>query len=159
MSAITLMHQRETAGVMGAITQRAIIINGAALRRTDHEAADKSRPESEGAGMSYIEREAVLDRLAKVDMDTHYGFTAGVQFGVDHAIQCIKETPAADVAPVRHGRWIEYDGDDAGFHYCSECKAQAFNYEENGEVIEVLSEWCPHCGALMDRKENESEVQ
>ena len=62
-----------------------------------------------------------------------------------------------DVAPVRHGRWMEYDGADEGFHYCSECKAQAFNYEENGEVIEVLSEWCPHCGALMDRKENEQD--
>ena len=26
--------------------------------------------------MSYIEREAVLDRLAKANMDTCYGFTA-----------------------------------------------------------------------------------
>ena len=64
----------------------------------------------------------------------------------------IASLSAADVAPVRHGRWGEYDGADAGFHYCSECKGQAFNYEENGEVIEVLSEWCPHCGALMDGK-------
>lgn len=61
----------------------------------------------------------------------------------------VSALPAADVAPV-NGRWVEYDGADAGLHYCSECKGQAFNYEENGEVIEVLSKWCPHCGALMD---------
>ena len=60
----------------------------------------------------YIEREAVVSRLEKVNMDTYYGFTAGVQFGVDHAIQCIKEAPAADVAPVRHGRWIVFDSEN-----------------------------------------------
>ena len=48
--------------------------------------------------------------------------------------------PAADVAPVRHGRWIdarEYCGD----YMCSNCEAlygtNKFNY-------------CPNCGAKMD---------
>ena len=35
----------------------------------------------------YIEREAVISRLERVDMDTYYGFTAAIQFGVNHAIQ------------------------------------------------------------------------
>lgn len=47
----------------------------------------------------YIEREAILNRLNKVHMDNR-PFDAGVQFGVDHAISCIIEAPAADVAPV-----------------------------------------------------------
>lgn len=87
----------------------------------------------------YIEREAVLERLAKVDMDTYYGFTAAVQFGVNHAIQCIKEAPAADVVEVRHGRWIKHEGYDE----CEACHAKAI-YGSN---------YCPSCGALMDKED------
>lgn len=43
--------------------------------------------------------------------------------------------------------WKEYAGADAGFHYCSKCKKQAFNYGENEEIIEVLSDFCPLCGS------------
>lgn len=100
----------------------------------------------------YIERETVLDRLAKVDMDTYYGFTAAVQFGVDHAIQCIKEAPAADVAPVRHGRWMVTDGYPHRL-YCSVCYK---TYAKNVKWVEELDlpvNYCPECGALMDGKE------
>lgn len=45
--------------------------------------------------------------------------------------------------------WKEYEGQDVGFHYCSKCGQQAFNYEENGEIIEVLSNFCPSCGRPM----------
>lgn len=45
--------------------------------------------------------------------------------------------------------WKEYTGADAGFHYCSKCGQQAFNYEDGGEVIEVLSHFCPSCGRAM----------
>ena len=48
--------------------------------------------------------------------------------------------------------WKEYTGADAGFHYCSKCKQQAFNYEEDGEVIEVLSDFCPECARAMTPK-------
>lgn len=53
---------------------------------------------------------------------------------------------------VRHAKWLEYEGEDAGFHFCSnpKCRKQAFNYEDGREVIEVLSAYCPHCGAKMD---------
>lgn len=46
--------------------------------------------------------------------------------------------------------WKEYTGADAGFHYCSNCGQQAFNYEEDGEVIEVLPNFCPSCGKAMN---------
>lgn len=60
------------------------------------------------------------------------------------------EVPSADVAPVKHGRWIEYPeclryenaySDD--HIVCSEC----------GEVFSILDndterfDFCPHCGA------------
>lgn len=64
---------------------------------------------------------------------------------------CLKDIPAADVAPVRHGRWLEYENDaDRGYHYCSHCKRQAINYSDGGAITEVLSPYCPNCGAKMD---------
>lgn len=94
--------------------------------------------------MSYIEREAVLDRLAKVNMDTYYGFTAAVQFGVDHAIQCIKEEPAADVAPVvRCKDCRKRHTDDCSMYYaCSRCGRQLDwtnddGFCDRGERIEI----------------------
>ena len=52
--------------------------------------------------------------------------------------------PAADVAPVRHGKW-EWDTED--IYRCSNCA-------EKSHVKEVMGhpEWayCPNCGAKMD---------
>lgn len=48
--------------------------------------------------------------------------------------------------------WKEYTGSDAGFHYCSKCKQQAFNYDDGGEVVEVLSDFCPGCARAMTSK-------
>ena len=65
--------------------------------------------------------------------------------------QIITDLPTADVAPVRHGRWVEYENKvDKGFYYCSECKRQAVNYDKEEYTIEVLSDYCPNCGAKMD---------
>ena len=93
----------------------------------------------------YIERASVH---SIIEQTSTFAFTRG---GMHEKIDSL---PTADVAEVRHGRWAEYDGADKGFHYCSECKRQAFNYEENGEVIEILSGWCPNCGARMDKEDN-----
>ena len=95
----------------------------------------------------YIEREAVLERLAKVDMDTYYGFTAAVQFGVNHAIQCIKEAPAADVVEVRHGRWE--NGGNGLYDTCSACGKEIY--------LAIPMNYCPECGARMG-KEDEHEA-
>ena len=100
----------------------------------------------------YIEREAVLERLAKVDMDTYYGFTAAVQFGVNHAIQCIKEAPAADVVEVRHGRWMTTDAYPHHL-YCSVCyKTYAKNAKWVNE-LDLPTNYCPNCGARMDKED------
>ena len=90
----------------------------------------------------YIEREAVLERLAKVDMDSYYGFTAAVQFGVNHAIQCIKEAPAADVVEVRHGYWIDHH---SGGSFCSACKRWV-PYSHHPK-------YCETCGARMGKED------
>lgn len=48
--------------------------------------------------------------------------------------------PTADVQEVRHGEWII--SSDGYYPYCSEC------WKEPKEI----SEFCPHCGAKMDKE-------
>lgn len=61
----------------------------------------------------------------------------------------IESIPAADVAPVRHGRW-EHHYHDSGSPiddkwYCSECNMC------NGHK---RTWYCPNCGAKMDLEEH-----
>ena len=62
---------------------------------------------------------------------------AGESIDADVVISDIKGMKAADVAPVRHGRWKRY-GKNLG--ECSEC----------GEVVSARNNYCPNCGAKMD---------
>ena len=77
----------------------------------------------------------------------------------------IQEQPKVDAVPVRHGRWIEhtmsemtgYDpalsGDDPVCSYsCSVCGEDCY-VSDTGD--DILSNYCPNCGAKMDeRKQN-----
>ena len=81
----------------------------------------------------------------------------------DRMIKIVQEVPAADVAPVVHGRWVF--GKDLAccwgqilknkYHlYCSECLEQAFNRsEDNDPDFDIDTPYCPNCGALMDKEE------
>ena len=76
----------------------------------------------------------------------------------------IKSIPAADVTPVRHGRWVF--GKDLAccwgqilknkYHlYCSECLEQAFNRsEDNDPDFDIDTPYCPNCGAYMMGENN-----
>ena len=58
--------------------------------------------------------------------------------------------PAADVAPVVHGRWISRN--PHGYEWvfvCSNC-----DYVD-GYPFNDRSNYCPNCGAKMDEKEND----
>ena len=60
--------------------------------------------------------------------------------------QCVDGKPAADVAPVRHGRWIVFDSENPESKECTAC----------GYLFSRIhpSNYCPYCGALMDGKED-----
>lgn len=55
--------------------------------------------------------------------------------------------PAADVAPVVHGKWVY--GEDVDIQ-CSVCGVDALT---EGDYKQVKSRYCPNCGAKMDLKE------
>lgn len=79
----------------------------------------------------YIEREALLEEAESRIM---WGQSAIAVY------EAIREAPAADVAPVRPGRWIYVDTDKEEFFVCNRCKKK--EYWE--------SSYCPNCGAKMD---------
>ena len=58
----------------------------------------------------------------------------------EKAAQMLEQLPAADVAPVVHGRWIE---EGSLIITCSECK-RGYN------LIAKYTHYCPNCGAKMD---------
>lgn len=62
--------------------------------------------------------------------------------------RCIN--PAADVAPVRHGRWEDSTDEWLGtdVYTCSKCRESYVLVE--GTPKENLWNYCPNCGAKMD---------
>lgn len=76
-----------------------------------------------------------------------YQWAAGFNAGLNREIHDISCAPAADVEPVRHGRWVKY----AGKLICSECKKYPPMKDESGGW-RTYHEWpyCPNCGAKMD---------
>lgn len=59
--------------------------------------------------------------------------------------------PPADVAPVRHGRWIdlvEQNEEYEDTYKCSACGDWFILYEGTPQEHEYY--YCPHCGAKMD---------
>lgn len=101
----------------------------------------------------YIEREALLTTfdIAAPNVMADYGPDYGVDWGFsrDAAKRLIKLTPAADVAPVVHGRWEVSDTPCERFK-CSECGGGCWYYDYQGDVAK--SRYCPNCGAKMDKE-------
>ena len=76
----------------------------------------------------YIERKAIRDTLYDADAITMSG------------VKILNQFPGADVAPVRHGRWIASHDE---FCACSICKYPVY-------LMWDQTNYCPNCGAKMD---------
>lgn len=68
------------------------------------------------------------------------------------AKRVLADTPAADVAPVLHGRWI-LEREPNGKPYCFHCSVCDSDYHYIG--IMAVSDYCPNCGAKMDGEAEE----
>ena len=99
----------------------------------------------------YIEKWSVVNRL--IDLENEFqqykpfhGFEHAMYRKICEAEIAIGKTQAADVAPVRHGRW---DGDN-----CTVCKLP-WNYNMTQDAddwgyFDPMPDYCPNCGAKMD---------
>ena len=81
----------------------------------------------------YIKLEYAVDAVLDVYCDT-----PDIDLSCEKFEAAILKIPVADVAPVRHGRWLHRKN---GVAYCSECEIDA---------VEDGTEYCPNCGAKMD---------
>lgn len=90
------------------------------------------------AEKEYIEREEVREAFY-------------MEFDEDYADDITDRLPASDVQEVRHGKWI-YDCSDIGWanYKCSSC-GECFVLEA-GTPQENEYNFCPHCGAKMDKE-------
>ena len=81
----------------------------------------------------YVKREYAIDAVLDVYYDTPDIDLSGEKFEA-----AIFKIPVADVAPVRHGKWLHRKN---GVAYCSECEV---------DTVEDETNYCPNCGAKMD---------
>ena len=81
----------------------------------------------------YIKKSYAVDVVLDVYYDTPDIDLSGEKFEA-----AILKIPVADVAPVRHGRWLHRKN---GVAYCSECEV---------DTVEDETNYCPNCGAKMD---------
>ena len=102
----------------------------------------------------YIDADKLSSHFEKV---AKYFDGDAFQLGMDAARDIVSNFPAADVAEVKHGEWVDkYNNKyDNHLYECSACgdKALYEAYEnELGQtkLRQVLSDYCPNCGAKMD---------
>ena len=89
----------------------------------------------------YIDRKAAIKLLTSVGLEV----SDGKRRTVAKCINEIELMPAADVAPVRHGRWIDHKAGEQNrvnvYIECSEC---------NTWYCYAKTNYCPNCGAQME---------
>ena len=99
--------------------------------------------------MDYIKKEPIVEFITKglnnPDKTKAYGY------GAIEILAEIEYTPTSDVEEVKHGEWIRYWDNDylCWSHKCSVCGNSPLA-KEGTMHDEVLSPYCPNCGAKMD---------
>jgi hypothetical protein len=93
----------------------------------------------------YISREGAIERIQPhVKPTSVYG--EGYMQAIEHAVEILSLMPAADVQPVKRGRWI-WDSNapyrEHGAYKCSNCGCHS-DFEEN---------YCYNCGARMKQED------
>lgn len=96
--------------------------------------------------MDLIDRKAFQDKIWDIRTEIDSGLMLNI----------INHMPTIDAKPIRHGEWIKWGGMDIpenhGRHKCSECMEFAIK-PKYGE--EILTDWCPYCGAKMRGKNHD----
>ena len=88
----------------------------------------------------YIDREAAVDAVTGIYYDTPEINLTAEKFEAE-----INGIQAADVAPVRHGRWI----DKGEYAVCTECGGRSGTQYDGVEPVPLRAQFCQNCGAKM----------
>ena len=101
-------------------------------------------------GRAFADQEDVLDNAATA-LSTLQVENEKLRAELEQVKQCVDGKPAADVAPVRHGKW------EPGNPICPVCGENKFKDLDADVWADWQPKFCPNCGALMD-KEDEHEA-
>ena len=102
----------------------------------------------------YINREALRDSVESIDwysvrrgeLITGAESSENALYKANDIYSAIDNAPTADVAPVRHGRWIERKSLHADGGISAKCSVCYKNVQYLGNPLK----FCPTCGAKMD---------
>jgi hypothetical protein len=102
--------------------------------------------------LKYIEREAL-----KEDIKNHFkklideGYVYDEIFDSNAEISRIIEAqPTADVAEVKHGKWIADRSSCVSVEFkCSKC---SYSFVDGDPYAQCKLNYCPNCGAKMDKE-------
>ena len=74
--------------------------------------------------------------------------------GFYSCVKTIENIPAADVAPVKHGKWMYEERENSLLFWihCSVC-----GWKSLDQSVSLAYHYCPVCGAKMDGGEKENE--
>lgn len=89
------------------------------------------------------EIEEYLEEYSELEPETGYHNLKWC--AMEEAKDALLALPAADAVQVVHGRWIDHKDE----HQCSACKE--FTVVDAYAWIQLQYDFCPHCGARMDR--------
>ena len=98
----------------------------------------------------YIEREATIELLRSIGSRDYRREKGTIQEAIK-LVSFSEYTPAADVAPVRHAKWVD--------NHCTACGMMPMgdemwkNRDFEPPLFERFMDYCPSCGALMDKEE------
>lgn len=98
----------------------------------------------------YIKRTAVFEQFDNADADVcETDDFGGVDygFGMKNIKELINAIPAADVAPVVHGRW-EYTPQT--FNTLGQIRCPFCAWWSLDQSIDGIYKYCPNCGAKME---------
>ena len=98
----------------------------------------------------YIERETAIKALMN-DAPEQVGYSR------EDAADCIRYMDAADVAPVRHGRWVNEQMIVGGFAETWACDCSVCGRTQREPLWKP--NYCPNCGAKMDLEEEQHELR
>ncbi len=110
----------------------------------------------------YISRKAAREAFENADADVCESYPDGAcdwGFGMKNIQEVIDGIPAADVEPVRRGRWECVYDDSTGETdiTCSHCKnTRTVNgcfVSTDGKSCYFEDDYCPSCGAKMNLEE------
>ena len=108
----------------------------------------------------YIDAEAAIKVIQNIANLYHETYVSNARAEtVEGCLKAVNEIPAADVVEVKHGYWVDADGnfvnlDDDGCPvksaWCSVCN----DWLTASDEYPTRGYYCPNCGTKMEESEN-----